>query len=217
MVAEGTIRDGVRLTPSAERILRTAARLFALNGYSATSTRDIAAAVGVQQPALYKHFSSKDDILSALVKLGLGRPVELAEAMTRRPGRAAAQLCRWLAECVRHLQGSPYVLVSIITTPELGQEHFASERALLDRLDRLVAELIGRGQREGDLRPMDPLSASRLVMALFDAMAMPEIAVRGEELIDFAMNGLVEDRNALEDIYREAAALDLASLDTQPG
>ncbi len=46
-------------------ILGAAAELIALRGYSSTSTRDIAAAVGVEQPAIYKHFSAKRDILAA--------------------------------------------------------------------------------------------------------------------------------------------------------
>ncbi|WP_188194724.1 TetR/AcrR family transcriptional regulator [Nonomuraea sp. SYSU D8015] len=200
--------SGARLTPSAERILRTAARLFAQHGYSATSTRDIAAAVGVQQPAIYKHFSSKDDILASLVKLGIGRPTEKAQALADRPERAAVRLCHWLNVTLEHLQDSPYVLASILTTPELEQDRFADERAQLQRLEQFAAAFIEGGQREGDLRPMDPLSGARLVLALFDALAVPEIAVSVEEIVDFAMTGLVNDRAALDGIRREAAALD---------
>ncbi|WP_433336618.1 TetR/AcrR family transcriptional regulator [Spirillospora sp. CA-294931] len=207
-MAAGRVTGGAKPSPSAERILRTAARLFAVHGYSATSTRDIAAAVGVAQPALYKHFSSKDDILSSLVRLGVGRPIELAAQLTGRPGRASAQLCRWLTASLEHLQESPYVLVSILTTPELGHDRFADERALMDRLERVAAELIERGQAEGDLRPMDPLSGARMVLALFDAMALPEIAVSAAEIVDFALTGLAGDRAAVEAIRREAAALD---------
>jgi len=47
-------------------ILREGLRLFAENGLSATSIRDIAAATGLSNPALYKHFKTKDDLARTL-------------------------------------------------------------------------------------------------------------------------------------------------------
>lgn len=49
-----------------ERILRAASKLFLSKGYAATSTRDIAQAVGIRQPSLYYHFATKADILHAV-------------------------------------------------------------------------------------------------------------------------------------------------------
>lgn len=50
-----------------EQILDVAARLFVRHGFAATSTRDIADAVGIRQASLYYHFSGKDDILAELL------------------------------------------------------------------------------------------------------------------------------------------------------
>ncbi|MDR3426049.1 helix-turn-helix domain-containing protein [Silvimonas sp.] len=47
---------------TASRILDAAEELFASAGYGATSLRDIADQVGIQQPGLYKHFSGKEDL-----------------------------------------------------------------------------------------------------------------------------------------------------------
>ncbi|KIM03914.1 MAG: TetR family transcriptional regulator [Sulfurovum sp. AS07-7] len=48
-------------------ILDVSLKLFAVNGYKATSVRDIAGELGIKQSALYNHFKSKDEILSALI------------------------------------------------------------------------------------------------------------------------------------------------------
>src|SRR5581483_2006845 len=45
--------------PTRERILYEASNLFAREGYHGTTTREIAAAVGVRQPSLFYHFPSK--------------------------------------------------------------------------------------------------------------------------------------------------------------
>ncbi|WP_431040789.1 TetR/AcrR family transcriptional regulator [Streptomyces sp. P1-3] len=196
-------------SPSAERILRTAARLFAVHGYSATSTRDIAAAVGVQQPAIYKHFSAKDDILAALVKLGLERPLAVGDSLDVVAAPAVVKLHRWLRESLEHLLDSPYVLASILTTPELERDRFAAERKLTERLERQVTEMIAQGQREGDVRPINSVSGARLVLALFDALALPEIAVSPPEIVDFAFTALLTDPSRLPELEHQANTLPL--------
>lgn len=70
-------RDG---QATRERIFREALRLFARKGFDATSIRDIASAVGVADAALYRHFSSKDDIASDIFTFHY---VKLARAVAK--------------------------------------------------------------------------------------------------------------------------------------
>jgi TetR/AcrR family transcriptional regulator, repressor of fatR-cypB operon len=48
--------------PAKREILRAALKLFSERGLAATSIRDIADESGYTNPALYKHFSSKDEL-----------------------------------------------------------------------------------------------------------------------------------------------------------
>ena len=48
-------------------ILQVAERLFATYGYRAVTTRQIADACGITQPALYRHFSDKQDLYIAII------------------------------------------------------------------------------------------------------------------------------------------------------
>lgn len=73
-------RDGAR---TRETIEREALKLFAAKGVDATSVKDIAAAVGVADAALYRHFASKE---------------EMAQAIFVRHYEALAQSIRELAE-----------------------------------------------------------------------------------------------------------------------
>jgi len=61
----GTTRK--RTGDTKEKILEKSLDLFASKGFKDTSVRDIAAAVGLQQGALYNHFKNKDAILTTLI------------------------------------------------------------------------------------------------------------------------------------------------------
>lgn len=51
-----------------ERILETALELFAQSGYLGTSMNDIAKQLGITKAALYKHYTSKQEILDRIVE-----------------------------------------------------------------------------------------------------------------------------------------------------
>ena len=52
-----------------QRILDEALSLFAIKGYSAVYVGDIADAVGIKTPSLYKHYKSKQDIFNTCVEV----------------------------------------------------------------------------------------------------------------------------------------------------
>jgi AcrR family transcriptional regulator len=61
------IRDGD--PPAKREILRAAMTLFSRHGLAGTSIRDIAAESGYTNPALYKHFSSKEELAVYLFEI----------------------------------------------------------------------------------------------------------------------------------------------------
>jgi AcrR family transcriptional regulator len=69
-----TVDEGDRASGTIYRhIARAAARLFASQGYDATSVREIVAAAGVTKPTLYYHFGSKAGLAHALLNAPLSR------------------------------------------------------------------------------------------------------------------------------------------------
>lgn len=51
-----------------EKILQTALRLFARDGYEAASVSDIAGELGITKGALYRHYKNKKDIFDSIVE-----------------------------------------------------------------------------------------------------------------------------------------------------
>ncbi len=63
-----------------KRILETALELFAQSGYMGTSMSDIAKELGITKGALYKHYTSKQEILDSIVERMNKMDYERAEA-----------------------------------------------------------------------------------------------------------------------------------------
>ncbi len=79
-----------------ERILETALALFARSGYLGTSMSDIARELGITKGALYKHYTSKQEILDSIVermnKMDYERAEEYEMPETEPDGFAEAYL-----------------------------------------------------------------------------------------------------------------------------
>lgn len=75
------VADRSRMEPR-EEILDAAARLFVDLGVAATSTRDIADAVGIRQSSMYYHFpSGKDEILADLLQRSIRPTLDKIEKL----------------------------------------------------------------------------------------------------------------------------------------
>lgn len=59
-----------------QQLIAGAARLFRRKGFDATSTRDIAAAVGMQSGSPFYHFKSKGALLYAVMEAGMRAAIE---------------------------------------------------------------------------------------------------------------------------------------------
>ena len=66
-------KPGRRPALRREMIVAAAAELFHERGYSGTSIEDIGAAVGMTGPAIYRHFASKEALLSELLERAIRR------------------------------------------------------------------------------------------------------------------------------------------------
>jgi AcrR family transcriptional regulator len=54
--------------PACERLLEAAARIFARDGLSGATTREIARAAGVNEVTLFRHFHTKENLVSAVAE-----------------------------------------------------------------------------------------------------------------------------------------------------
>lgn len=137
-------------TEPREEILDIAAGLFVDRGFAATSTRDIAEAVGIRQASLYFHFANKEEILGELLQRSI-RPtldrIERIEALAAEAGAGPEVLLHVLVvQDVRTLAAAPRNAGVLSRLPEVQRknvfEPFGSARdELRDAYARLGTQI----------------------------------------------------------------------------
>jgi AcrR family transcriptional regulator len=161
-----------------DRIIQSAARVFAETGYRGATTRRIAQAADVNEVTLFRHFGSKDELIREAIGHA-GRQGDFAR-LPEDPVDPAAELTEWCRRHLRHLYG---VRAMIRTCMGESEEHpeivtCATERPMRVKvqLRDYLLRLRARGLAASDFDP--EVAAAVLMAAVFtDAMSrdlMPE-------------------------------------------
>lgn len=95
-----------------QRILQEALRLFSQKGYDAVSVEQIADAVGIRAPSLYKHYRGKQDIFEAIIEETGRRYDAFTEGISVRPADPEQELRTFEGITADVLVGKVQALVS---------------------------------------------------------------------------------------------------------
>ncbi|MBD3755275.1 MAG: TetR/AcrR family transcriptional regulator [Gammaproteobacteria bacterium] len=88
-----------------QRILQTAAELFAAKGFDTLTMRDIAAACNIKAPSLYNHFKDKQALYQATLQYVFGQQGGELEACLQAAVPARQKLDNFIALACRQMAG----------------------------------------------------------------------------------------------------------------
>jgi len=140
-----------------QEILKAAARLFRRKGFDATTTRDIAAAVGMHSGSPFYHFKSKGALLFAVMDEGM-RAALARQAQVLLPDADPAVVLRRLIRShfdTLHGPGRDFIPVMLYESRSLNTR----QRTAISRLGReyeavwvpVLAALAASGRLKADL------------------------------------------------------------------
>lgn len=163
-----TVRDDQKEKRKQE-ILYAGLNLFIQKGYSGTTVKDIASAVGMSTGLLFHYFASKEELYLALVTLGIEGPMNSVRPTQMEPmaffDAAAQQILSYIK--ADSFTAKMFVFMNHAYTSE---DVPAGVKQLLVGFDIYTptAGIIRQGQENGTIRQGDPLA---LAIAFWSAIS----------------------------------------------
>lgn len=210
-VTQAPPKADARRTDTRERILYEASKLFAAMGYHATTTREIARAVGIRQPSLFHHFATKREIMQALLTYDLDA-FSFVESLASEEGPASVRLYRYLRDDVALVAQSPYNLSGLYTDEVMGDPDFAPWAERADRITAAIERIVRDGVDSGEFVAIDPVLVReaisgillRTLMTYSGGRPQPTAAL-GDEIASFVLRAVLADPARLAEVRRTAA------------
>jgi len=161
-----------KLKKRQEEILEAALNLLAQGGSYALTLRNLAKTLDITEPALYRHFESKKDLLLALYGFTWQKMESRLLPLTEKEIDPIEKLNAFLHAFFGYLtenRGVNLVLLSEAihhNDPDLKRAMFT----LISNFQNLIKKILHQGVVEGKLREdLEPKIASRLVLGFFQS------------------------------------------------
>jgi len=151
-----------------EAILREGLRCFAARGFSGTTTREIAAGVGITEAALYRYFSGKEALYAAIVARKIETPSlieRIADDAVRNDDAAVfTGLARGILESgARDPEFVRLLFFTALESHALATPLFASH---IGPLREFVTRYVRKRIDTGAFRPIDPQVGARAFLGM---------------------------------------------------
>ncbi|GEM45970.1 TetR/AcrR family transcriptional regulator [Deinococcus cellulosilyticus] len=191
-----------RHTDTKHILLDIARELFAEQGYRVTTLEQIAARAGITKPAVYRHYSSKQAILEALLKQADQQEQEIFTEDTSLPLRDR------LIQVAHLYTGGFNPLMAVITGASDKREQVAEAemharkhmRQTLARLTGLFEREIQQGSVQGDPQILAVMFSSVIHGSQMHLSRNPILQEKQilEASIDVFLNGCLRDKGQLQ-------------------
>lgn len=159
-----------------ESLLNAARSLFLRYGFRAVSSRQVAAAAGVNPAMIHYYFEGKEGLYRAMLETAIAPVVMRLQAMLGNPQSADVEgLVRTYMNTLAANPWIPGLIVREVLTPD-GSFRQAFVRDFAGRFAPMLRNIIGREVEGGRLRAdLDPslTVVSMLGLALFPFISLP--------------------------------------------
>ncbi len=151
-----------------QALLNSAAQLFRRKGFDATTTRDIAAAVGMQSGSPFYHFKSKDALLYAVMEEGMRSALTRQQAAAQAADHADLSPAQRLRQLITaHFDvllgpGSDFVPVMLYEWRSLAPRQHKALGLLIAEYEALWLPTLTALQDSGELQA--PVRLARLLI-----------------------------------------------------
>ncbi len=186
-------------------ILDTAVRLFSDKGFRGTTTRELAAEVGVSEPVIYQHFATKDDLYRAIIQRTYAECQRIKDPRLEAAAAAGDDLAFFtcFAELILDWYDANRNIIRLLLFCAL--EHHELSKPFFEQQithsRNLIADYIRTRQKDDGLRDVEPDIAARAFIGILvhlgtviTVFQLKDISYTNDQfvagIVDVFLNGL---------------------------
>ncbi|RKY72171.1 MAG: TetR/AcrR family transcriptional regulator [Candidatus Latescibacterota bacterium] len=154
------------VTPRQKEIMETAMRLIAEKGIQKCTIKNVSRHIGISEPAIYRHFESKMDILLGILSCFKQRTKATSERIRSSESTAIKQIESIFVGHVHQFTADPTMAAVIFS-----EEIFQNDRRLSEEVFSIMKlsqdtmlEIIEKGQSNGEIRSDIPKEQLALIL-----------------------------------------------------
>lgn len=165
-----------------KEIVDAAKALFFSKGYEATSTVDIMKAVGIAKGTLYYHFSSKEEILDALIEDITAKMVANATLVKNRNNTTIVDRMVGVIRAISLEKMGDGAIIDVLHLPQNALFHQKSYALMVERISPIMYELVMEGISQGLFNTDYPEAAVHMAMS-YSLTAFDDVSNPDEKMI----------------------------------
>ena len=156
-----------RINNSKDRILKSAMKIFVVNGYSETTMDDIALSAGLSKGAVYHHFSSKRELFLALIDFWEESFLPIFYKRDYKNLSASNVLKDLAAEIINTFNNKKFIFLAELEIWSLAnrdKEVRCRTKILYNKMLRHLESIFKNAAENGEYKNIDPRMAAMAVM-----------------------------------------------------
>lgn len=150
-----------------EQILSTACWLFSRKGYHGTTIRDISDACGILSGSLYAHIRTKEDLLYEITNRGAESFLNSLRPIIEKDVSATEKLRQAVIAHIKVVEENlEAATVYFHEWKGLSKERFDEIQAKRDQYEKMWANIVSQGIKEGEFRQVDEKFVRLLLLSV---------------------------------------------------
>ncbi len=184
-------------TERQKEILEVAIDIIAKKGIQGLTIKNLSKAIGISEPAIYRHFNSKTEILMTILENFKEMAMALSEMLVEMDMPAIEKINFMFGKMIDLFEDSPS-MVSVIFSEEIFKNDETLKNKIVEILNlhsNTVENIITEGQKSGNVR--NDINAGNLTLIIIGAL---RFLVKKWDLNNYSFNLNKEGENLVVEL-----------------